>query len=104
MHTSARHKPSQRLNTLSNPPKILPLLPRNLPHRIRTTLLVLIAPLNLKRIEIDLHILLVDILRRVRGEATELRDEAEQLLHVVGGDVAGFVRGLGRGGVRGGAD
>lgn len=78
-----RKRPRQRLNTLNNPSKILPLLPRNLPTFTTRRLLIRITPLDFKRVEIDFGVGAEDIFRGIGGETAELADEGEEFGYIV---------------------
>lgn len=57
-----RKRPRKRLNAIRHSLKLILLLARNLLHHIRRTVVIAIAPLDLRRVEIDLYVRAVHIL------------------------------------------
>ena len=66
-----RKCPRKRFNAIRHPLKLILLLACNLFHHIRRTVVITIAPLDFRRVEIDLHICAVHILRCAGGEAAQ---------------------------------
>ena len=57
-----RKRPRKRLNAVRHPLKLILLLACNLLHHISRTVVITIAPLDLRRVEIDLYVRAVDVL------------------------------------------
>jgi hypothetical protein len=80
-----RKRPRKRLDAIRHPLKLILLFARNLLHHISRTVVIAIAPLDLRRVEIDLHICAVHILRCAGGKAAKSGDQADELFDVVAG-------------------
>lgn len=78
-----RKCPCKCLNAIRDPLELILLLACNLVDDISRTVVVAIAPLDLRRVEIDLHICAVDVLGCARGKTTQGGDKTKELLDVV---------------------
>jgi len=78
-----RKRAPERLNAVGHPLEVILLLAGDLVDDVRGRVVVVVRPLDLKRVELEFRVLAVDVLGRVAGEAAHGVDEAHKLLDVV---------------------